>query len=157
MGVGRRGAEQNYRHDPVAMARIEERLYALRERVPPLWIEILPPERALRELGRREGLVFDLQRARFLLELGREEEAGAVLKDLAPMPPGAAQIREGLLARLSCPADFAYRDLGLDGPGGEVPEFDHNGGERPWGPGGARAALEEWLSRVRGWREALGA
>jgi len=86
-----------------------ERLSALSRHPEPfvraLWIETLAPEEALSELfGRSDGLSL-LQKARFLLELGRAEDAEQVLGDLEDLPAGLAALREEILTGLQGPAD----------------------------------------------------
>lgn len=83
---------------------LEQRLSELRERGGPgpssLWIEALPPDEALGELCGREGGLFRLQEAFFLIQVGRQEEARDILKSLAELPPGLKPARDDLLARV---------------------------------------------------------
>ncbi|MHB8765524.1 MAG: tetratricopeptide repeat protein [Deferrisomatales bacterium] len=80
---------------------LNARLAALggREATAPLWIESLEPERALGELAAREGPLFRLQEAHFLLAGGRVDEASAVLAGLRDLPAGLAALRGELVAR----------------------------------------------------------
>jgi tetratricopeptide (TPR) repeat protein len=65
-----------------------------------LWFETLPAEAALAELfGRRDDLSL-LQKARFLLRLGRDRDAAEVLGELGDLPPGLSGVREELESAL---------------------------------------------------------
>lgn len=81
---------------------LNARLGALagREAIAPLWIESLEPERALGELAAREGPLFRLQEAHFLLESGRVDEASGVVAALRDLPAGLAALRDELVARV---------------------------------------------------------
>lgn len=82
-------------------AHVSERLSSLAHRADPaltaLWIETLSPEEALAELFGRDDYLSLLQRARFLLDLGRAGDAEEVLGELKGLPAGLAELREELL------------------------------------------------------------
>lgn len=85
----------------------QRRLAGLRERgreeLAALWIEALAPQEALAELfGRRDDLSL-LQKARFLLDLGRHEDAREVLGEVAAALPGLRRIRDELVAASAAP------------------------------------------------------
>ncbi|NTU59562.1 MAG: hypothetical protein HGA98_00710 [Deltaproteobacteria bacterium] len=124
-----------------------ERLRALRknglEALAPLWVEQLPPGEALDELRGREGAVFRLQEARFLLDSGRAPEALDVLAAQADWPPGLAAIRDELTTRA--------RELSP--ASADAPAVEARPGEAA--RDSFENALLSWLLSIRGWRGAL--
>ncbi len=69
----------------------------------PFRYEDLDPAAALDVLAGRDDSVSRLQTARFLLELGRDGEAGDVLSGLGELPAGLDRVRSALLSRVSEP------------------------------------------------------
>jgi len=66
-----------------------------------LWIETLSPQEALAELfGRRDDLSL-LQRARFLLDLSRHDDAREVLSEVQGASPGLQEVRDEFLSALA--------------------------------------------------------
>ncbi|MBE0618294.1 MAG: hypothetical protein IH608_10265, partial [Proteobacteria bacterium] len=86
----------------------KERLTALAEGAVPeavraLWIETLPAGDGLAELfGKHDDLSL-LQKARFLLDLGRHEDAREVLGEVQGTRPGLRQVRDALVSALAGP------------------------------------------------------
>ena len=128
-----------------------ERLRSLRkggaEALAPLWIEQLPAEEALNEVRGREGPLFRLQEVRFLVDLGRTDEAHTVLRSLTELSRGLARVRDALAVGVSFLPDAREPRGGgteeLAAPASSV-----------WA--GAEEALRQWLFAVRAWRTVSG-
>jgi len=168
---------------------VVDRLSALAEREHPalraLWIDTLPPQEALAELFGRQDDLSLLQKARFLLDLGRGGDAAEVLRELGDLPAGLAGLRQELVDALEGaetepageePPDLAsptlaelhasqgdqeaaiamYREvLGRD-PSDAQARRRLRQLTGPW-PIGSAEVLGDWLERVRRWRSQHGA
>ncbi|MFU8856399.1 MAG: tetratricopeptide repeat protein, partial [Deferrisomatales bacterium] len=149
----------------------------------PLWIEALPLEEALPELFGRHEPLCRLQRARLLLLGGRPKAARDILEGLEELPAGLEAIRRELLDEAAVQAEEGGPepdDGGLASP--TLAELHAAQGDRATAAAIYRelvsrdpedeeahrrlrelgrtesrdpaARLEQWLGRVRRWRDA---
>ena len=126
------------------MGVLESRLGALADRgaaeCAALWVEVQAPDPALEFLGLRNDPVSRLQEAARLLDRADGARAGAILESLSDLPRGLEGVRREMTER-------AARLVGEPSLPSEETQA------RRAVPA---AELDQWLARVRSWREHLG-